>query len=210
MGSAGDTGPSASGPRVVTALSISADGYIAGPNDGPGNPLGDGGGRLFEWYTAGDTPSRFFPGFRLSVESARVFDEGAATVGAIIAGRRTYEISNAWGGTGPMPGIPLFVLTHEPPADPPASDPPYTFVSGIEAAIDQAKRAADDRSVALMGSAAVRQALALGALDQITLHQVPVLLGGGVRLLDGTPAGLRLVSVTDAPDVTHLTYEILR
>ncbi len=195
--------------RVVTALAVSADGYIAGPDDGPGNPLGDGGGRLFEWYTDGDTQSRFFPGFKLSVASARVFDEGAASVGAIIAGRRTYEISNAWGGSGPMPGVPLFVLTHTPPEQPPTSDPPYTFVSGIEAAIAQAKQRAADKVVALMGSAAVRQALARGLLDEITLHQVPVLLGGGVRLLDETAANLRLSSVTDAPGVTHLTYQVL-
>ena len=86
--------------RVVTALAVSADGFIAGPNDRPGNPLGDGGGRLFEWYTDGDTQSKFFPNFKLSRESAKVFDDGAANVGAIISGRRTYEISNAWGGGG--------------------------------------------------------------------------------------------------------------
>jgi dihydrofolate reductase len=197
--------------RVVAALSVSADGYIAGPNDGPGNGLGDGGQRLFEWYTDGDTPSAFYPGFKLSAASARVFDAGAAAVGAVIAGRRTYEISNAWGGRGPLPGVPLFVLTHTAPENPPRSDPPYTFVSGIEDAVAQAKRAAPDgKTVALMGSAAVRQALAHGLLDQITLHQVPVLLGGGVRLLDETAADLRLISVTDAPGVTHLTYEVLR
>ena len=196
--------------RVITALAISADGYIAGPNDGPGNALGDGGGRLFDWYTDGDTQSRFFPGFKLSAPSARVFDEGAASVGAIIAGRRTYEISNAWGGKGPLPGVPLFVLTHTPPAEPPASEPPYTYVSGIEAAVTLARRQAGERNVALMGSAPVREALAHGLLDQITLHQVPVLLGGGVRLLDHTAAALRLISVVDAPGVTHLTYELDR
>jgi dihydrofolate reductase len=197
--------------RVVTALSVSADGYIAGPNDGPGNGLGDGGQRLFDWYTDGDTPSIFFPGFKLSAASARVFDAGAAAVGAVIAGRRTYEISNAWGGRGPLPGVPLFVLTHDAPENPPASDPPYTYVSGIERAIELAKQAAPDgRTVALMGSAAVRAALAHGLLDEITLHQVPVLLGGGVRLLDETAADLKLTSVTDAPGVTHLTYALVR
>src|ERR1700739_5010722 len=140
--------------RVVTALAVSADGFIAGPNDGPGNPLGDGGGRLFEWYTDGDTQSRFFPNFKLSPESAKVFDDGAANVGAIISGRRTYEISNAWGGRGPLPGVPLFVLTHNPPSNAPDSDPPYTFVTGgIADAISMAKQAAgDDKVVALMGS----------------------------------------------------------
>lgn len=197
--------------RVVTALAVSADGFIAGPNDGPGNPLGDGGEKLFEWYTAGDTQSRFFPHFQLSAESARVFDEGAARVGAIISGRRTYEIAQAWSGRGPLPGVPLFVLTHNPPSDRPASDPPYTFVTGgIGEAVELAKRAAGDaKVVALMGSAPVREALAHGLLDEITLHVVPVLLGGGVRLLDETSADLRLESVVQAPGVTHVTYEIV-
>lgn len=198
--------------RVVTALAVSADGFIAGPNDGPGNPLGDGGARLFEWYTDGDIQSRFFPNFRLSAQSAKVFDDGAAQVGAIISGRRTYEISNAWGGRGPLPGVPLFVLTHLPPPDPPDSDPPYTFATGgIQHAIDLAKEAAgDEKHVALMGSGPVREALGHGLLDQITLHVVPVLLGAGVKLLHGTAADLRITSVVDAPGVTHLTYEVLR
>jgi dihydrofolate reductase len=197
--------------RVVTALAVSADGFIAGPNDGPGNPLGDGGERLFDWYTDGDTQSRFFPNFRLSAESARVFDEGAARVGAIISGRRTYEISNAWGGRGPLPGVPLFVLTHAPPSDPPDSDPPYTYVTdGIGDAVALAKKAASDQKVvALMGSAPVREALAHGLLDEITLHVVPVLLGAGVRLLDEASAELELESVVQAPGVTHVTYEVV-
>ncbi len=196
---------------VVTALAISADGFIAGPNDGPGNPLGDGGERLFEWYTDGDTQSRFFPQFHLSAESARVFDEGAARVGAIISGRRTYEISNAWGGRGPLPGVPLFVLTHNPPPEPPASDPPYTYVTGgIGDAVELAKQAAGDQKVvALMGSAPVREALTHDLLDEITLHVVPVLLGAGVRLLDEASAELLLESVVQAPGVTHVTYKVV-
>jgi dihydrofolate reductase len=199
--------------RVVTALAVSADGYIAGPHDGPGNPLGDGGGRLFEWYSDGDTPSAYYPQFRLSSQSAAVFDAGAARVGAVISGRRTYEIANAWGGKGPLPGVPLYVLTHTPPDAPPQSDPPYTFVStGIADAVELARATAavQGKDVALMGSAAVRQALAQGLLDEITLHQVPVLLGGGVRLLDETAAQLDLKAVVDAPGVTHLTYDIIR
>jgi dihydrofolate reductase len=197
--------------RVVTALAVSADGFIAGPNDGPGNPLGDGGERLFEWYTDGDTPSRFFPDFRLSAESARVLDGGVDGVGAIISGRRTYEISNAWGGHGPLPGVPLFVLTHSPPGNPPHSDPPYTFATGgIEHAVGLAKSAAGEgKVVALMGSGPVREALAHDLLDEITLHVVPVLLGAGVRLLEEASADLRLESVVQAPGVTHVSYQVL-
>jgi dihydrofolate reductase len=202
--------------RVVTALAVSVDGYIAGPNDGPGNPLGDGGERLFEWYFDGDTPSRLYPNsnFKLSKQSAELFDAGAERVGAVISGRRTYEIANGWGGNGPLPGVPLFVLTHQPPGRLPASDPEYTFITrGIEDAVDQARLIAgsrDNRNVALMGATTVRQALAAGLLDEITLHQVPVLLGDGVRLLDGTHTNLRLARQVNAPGVTHLTYEVLR
>src|SRR6266542_224902 len=126
-------GEEASMTMVVTALSTSVDGFIAGADDGPEQPLGIGGQRLFKWYSDGDTPSRYFPSFKLSAASAKFFDEGASRVGAVIAGRRTYDISDAWGGTGPMPGVPLFVLTHRVPETVPSGDPPYTFVTeGIE------------------------------------------------------------------------------
>jgi dihydrofolate reductase len=199
--------------RVFTALAVSADGYIAGPNDAPGNGLGDGGGRLFDWYFKGDTPSAVMPGLRLAPENAKIFDEIASRVGATISGRRTYEISNAWGGRGVVAGAPLFVLTHDPPDTPPDADPPYTYVTtGIGDAIELAGAAAarQGKDVALMGSAPVRQALAAGLLDEITLHQVPILLGAGVRLLDGTAAQLELKAVIDAPGVTHLTYAVVR
>ncbi|MCL2418062.1 MAG: dihydrofolate reductase family protein [Conexibacteraceae bacterium] len=199
--------------KVFTALAVSADGYIAGPNDGPGNPLGDGGARLFKWYRDGDTQSRYYPQFRLSEKSASVFDAICARTGAVLSGRRTYEIANAWGGRGPLPGVPLFVLTHEPPQPPPASDPPYTFVQhGIADAVERAKHTAAKREadVALMGSAPVRQALAHDLLDEITLHQVPILLGGGVRLLDHFPTEVSLNRVVYAPGVIHIAYELVR
>ena len=197
--------------RITTGLAVSADGYIAGPDDRPGQPLGTGGGRLFDWYTDGDTPSRIFPAFRLSPLSAAYFDEFAGRVGAVVTGRRTYDISNAWGGKGPLPGAPLFVLTHQPPAEIPPSDPPYTFItSGIEDALEAARTAAGEKDVSLMGAAAVHQALEAGLLDVIALSVVPVLLGGGVRLLDGVRAELRCTRVVDAPGVTHLVYDVIR
>jgi dihydrofolate reductase len=115
--------------KVLTALSTSLDGFIAGADDSPAQPLGVGGGRLFNWLSDGDTPSRFNPMFKMSAVSAEFFDEGVARVGAAITGRRTYDVSEAWGGSGPMPGIPLFVVTHHVPDTVPAGDPPYTFVT---------------------------------------------------------------------------------
>src|SRR5262245_31943833 len=152
---------------VTTALSMSVDGYIAGPDNSPEQPLGTGGERLFEWFGDGPTRSRFYPSFHMAPASAAVFDDGASRVGAIVAGRRTYDISNAWNGGGPMPGIPLFVLTHSVPTDVPAGDPPYTFITdGIEAAVAAACQTANGKDVALMGASIVQQAARSGLLDE--------------------------------------------
>jgi dihydrofolate reductase len=197
--------------RIVSGMAVSIDGYIAGPDDGPELPLGKRGDRLFEWYFDGDTPSRLYPSFRLSKASAEFFDGFANRFAAVISGRRTYDIADGWNGSGPLPGAALFVLTHSVPGDVPRGDPPYTFVtSGIRDAIDQARDVAGDKDVSIMGSACVRQALREGLLDEIILHVVPVLLGGGVRLLEGVQADLRCTGVLDAPGVTHLSYEVVK
>ena len=202
--------------RIATALSVSLDGYIAGPQDGPGQPLGAGGRALFDWYRAGDTPSRFYPDFRMSKQSAEFFDAGTAKVGAVIAGRRTYDIADGWGGKGPLPGVPLFVLTHGAP-DPVPPNEEYTFVTdGVESAVAQAGAAVNaDASgrdvVGVMGAGAVQGCLRAGLLDELTLHLVPIVLGAGVRLLDHLdPArvALECTGVVDAPGVTHLSYRI--
>jgi dihydrofolate reductase len=197
--------------KVTVALAVSLDGYIAGPNDGNELPLGEGGAALFEWYFNGDTPSRHNDRFKLSKRSAEVFDAGIDSCGAVVTGRRTYDIARAWGGDGPVPGRPLFVLTHDVPAEVPETSVPYTFVTdGIESAIEQAKAAAGDRYVALAGSQAVQQCLRAGLLDEIQVALVPLLLGGGVRLFDhiGGPVRLETTRVVDAPGVTHLSYRV--
>jgi dihydrofolate reductase len=200
--------------KVVTAHSTSLDGFIAGADDGPGQPLGVGGDRLFKWFSDGDTPSRYYPGFKMSAVSAAFFDEGVGRVGAVISGRRTYDISDAWGGSGPLPGVPLFVLTHRVPEAVPAGDPPYTFVTdGIERAVEHARTAAAGKDVALMGATIVQQGLRAGLLDELVLSLVPVVLGRGARPLEGLEPGsvqLDLGRVVDAPGVTHLTYRVMR
>lgn len=200
--------------NVLTALSTSLDGFIAGADDRPEQPLGVGGDRLFSWLSDGDTPSRFNPMFKMSAVSARFFDEGVARVGAAITGRRTYDVSEAWGGSGPMPGMPLFVVTHRVPETVPAGDPPYTFVTdGIQRAVEQARTAAAGKDVFLQGASIVQQCLRTGLMDELTISLVPVVLGRGVRLLDGLDpgsVGLDLVGVVDAPGVTHLTYRVVK
>jgi dihydrofolate reductase len=199
---------------VVTAHSTSIDGFLAGADDSPERPLGIGGERLFEWLTDGDTPSRYAPSLRMSAISAEFFDEGVGSVGAVIAGRRTYDVSAAWGGGGPLPGVPLFVMTHHAPDSVPAGDVPYTFVTdGIERAVEEAGKAAAGKDVVLMGANIVQQCLRAALLDLLVISLVPVVLGRGVRLLDDLEpgsVGLDLVRVVDAPGVTHLTYRVAK
>jgi dihydrofolate reductase len=189
---------------VQTAMSTSLDGFIAGPG---GADVG-----LHNWLMDGDIPSRMNPTFRLSKPSAEFFDEGVATIGAVVAGRRTYDVSNAWGGRGPMQGIPLFIVTHHVPDVVPTGDPPYTFVTeGVETAVAQALAAAGDKDVHLMGANIIQQAIRAGLLDELVISLVPVVLGDGVRLLANVPAlELEVVRIIDAPGVTHLTYRIVR
>jgi dihydrofolate reductase len=150
----------------------------------------------------------------MSAASADFFDEGVGGTGAVIAGRRTYEVSEAWGGRGAIPGLPLFVVTHRVPEVVPAGDPPYTFVTdGVEAAVELAQAAAGRKNVHLMGARIVQQAIRAGLLDELVISLVPLVLGRGVRLLEGLgPNDLKLdlARVVDAPDVTHLTYRVTR
>jgi dihydrofolate reductase len=199
--------------KVAICMTMSLDGYIAGPNDSVETPLGEGGEALFEWYFNGDTPSSYAhpEGFTLSEESAKVFDAQIESCGAIVTGRRTYDVTEAWGGHGPIPGKPLFVLTHQVPAEIPETSVPYTFITdGIESAIKQAKKAAGDKYVQLMGSAAPQQCLRAGLLDEIWIALVPLLLGGGIRLFDhiGGPVRLEPIAMMECPGITHLKYRL--
>jgi dihydrofolate reductase len=187
--------------KITAPHSVSLDGFIDSP-------------RLHDWLRAGDTPSQVNPAFTMSATSARFFDEGVSRCGAVIAGRRTYDVSGAWGGSGPMPPHPLFVVTHRVPGTVPPGQPPYTFVTtGIEHAVSQARTAAAGRDVVLMGASIVQQCLTAGLLDELIISLVPMVLGHGVRLLDNlapASAGFSLAGVVDAPGVTHLTYQIPR
>lgn len=195
--------------KVFSAHAVSADGYLTGRDPGPGRGLGDGS-VLFDWYGDGDTPSALYPSFRLFEPSRRVFDAVAGRVGAVIAGRRTYEDSDRWGGDGPHPTAPLYVLSSAPA--PPEATERQHFVSSIEDAVAAARDAAGDLDVALMGGGVLASALDAGLVDEVIVHQVPVLLGAGrplVRELAGQ-VGLRLTEVVPAPGVAHLHYEVQR
>lgn len=195
--------------KVMSAHAVSVDGYITGRDPVRGRGLGDGT-MLFDWYFDGDTPSRRFDGFRLSEASARVFDALAGRIGAVVAGRNTYDDSNWSSGGGPHPSAPLFVLSHRPVTDMPAKQTLVT--SGIADAITAARTAAGDQDVGVMGGGAATAALQAGLVDEVVLHQVPVLLGGGRPFFQALPehVHLRLIEATPAPGVTHLHYEVIR
>lgn len=198
--------------KVIVALAVSVDGYISGRTpDGAeefGRGLGDAG-MLFDWYFNGDTPSQVFgDGFKLSAPSARIFDELATRDGAVICGRRTYEHSSDFGGGSPHPDAPLVVLSHQPLE----VGPKQTLASSIDEAVEVARKLADGKDVGIMGGGAATSALAAGLVDEIVLHQVPILLGGGYRFFQEVPEHieLRLIEAVPAPGVTHLHYEVVR
>lgn len=194
---------------VFSAHAVSVDGYITGRGPGAGRGLGDGT-MLFDWYFVGDTPSQVFDGFRLSESSARVFDALAGRIGATLAGRNTYDDSGWIDGGTPHPTAPLFVLSHRPM--PGMADRQTLVTTGIEDAVAAARDAASGKDVALMGGGVATAALAAGLVDEVILHQVPILLGGGRPFFRSLPqhVRLRLIEAVPAPGVTHLRYEVVR
>ena len=186
----------------VLFMSMSLDGYIAGPNDGPGNPGGDGFGRLHDWLATAEGSDRP-PG-----AAGEMYDEMEAT-GAVLAGRRTVEQVDHY--KGHHHGVPIVVVSHRPAPPSVADYPLVTYVTdGIVAAMAQAKAAAGDRDVLVHGAVTAQRALEAGVLDELQIHQVPVLLGGGLRLFDALPSRVELdiVRVIDTPAATHIRYRV--
>ncbi len=202
--------------KVATGLSMSLDGFIAGPNDGPQAPLGEGGERLFRWYSGGDTDYRL-PGtemvFRVSPQSAELLREAHAAMGAFVTGRRTFDITNGWGGSPPL-GVPTFVVSHSVSQEWVYEGSPFTFVTeGVESAVKRAKAVAADKDVAVGAASIAQQCIRAGLLDEIHVDLVPVLLGGGVRLFEhlGTePIELESTRVLEGAGVTHLTFRVVK
>jgi dihydrofolate reductase len=202
--------------KVVIDMTMSLDGYVAGPGDGREFPLGHhGGAAIFDWYESGSEVFRsphFKPARGANREQVELMFEES---GAFVFGRRTYEISGGWGGRFPVNDGPVFVLTHNPPSPQSVPKGPtlITFVTdGIESAIRKAKAVAGGKNVKLGGTAPGKQALAAGLVDEILVHVAPFLLGGGVRLFDELPDGIRLEKlwVADGPLATHIRYRVVK
>jgi dihydrofolate reductase len=188
--------------HVVVDLSVSLDGFITGPAPTRQAPLGIGGEGLQDWLSSAD--------------SRQVFEQSVRDTGAIVVGRRWFDIVDGWGGQPPLPAR-YFVLTHAvPPRWQAASASPFTFVTdGLASAIEQARAAAGGRNVVVGGANVAQQCLAAGLLDQVLLHVVPVLFGGGTRLfavadMGAAPIALQQTAVVHAQDVTHLRFRVVK
>jgi dihydrofolate reductase len=204
----------AAGSKVVIEMSMSLDGFVAGPDDGEAFPRGrDGIRHVFGWMSSGTEKvrgTRPAPGANRD-EIERMFAES----GAFIFGRRSYDITGGWGGSHPLTGVPLFILTHDPP-DPdtvPKGHSRIVFVTdGIESAVRQAKTAAGGKDVVLSGASPCQQALEAGVVDEVVIHLAPSLIGSGVRLFERfkEPITLEKLSATDGALATHLRYRVVK
>ena len=212
--------------KVIADISMSLDGYVAGPDADLEDPLGIGGERLHEWAFGAQSwrETHGHEGGERNADSD-VIEEGVRATGAVVMGRRMYSggsgpweqdpKARGWWGDDPPFHAPVFVLTHhEREPLPMEGGTTFNFVTdGIESAIEQARAAAGEKDVLVAGGGtAVQQAIAAGLPDELQVHVAPVFLGGGVRLFDGIAAdvGLEIDRVVDSPRVTHLRYRVIR
>jgi dihydrofolate reductase len=183
--------------KVVLFMGMSLDGFIAGPDDTVAEPAGRTGELLFAWAQDEAT--------------ARAVHAEYDATGAVLSGRRTYDLVNGWGGDH-HDGVPMFILTHEPPDSVPKGKGTYTFVTdGVDLAVAQAKAAAGDKDVLLHGADIAQQCLRAGLLDELVIHLAHVLLGAGRPLfghLGIDPVQLDLVHLREAPQATHLRFRV--
>jgi dihydrofolate reductase len=176
--------------KVAAGITMSVDGYIAGPDDGPGKGLGEGGERLHYWVFGGPWTYDDEPKGEPAGEDAAWLAEASSRAGAIVGGRATYEAARHWGDENPF-GLPFFIVTHRPEEEPDSGE--FTFVEGVEAAVERATEAAAGKDVNIMGGAEIiRQALGAGLVDELTIIIAPVVLGGGKRLFEGFSRSLDL------------------
>jgi dihydrofolate reductase len=194
--------------KVIAAITTSVDGYIAGPDDGPGKGLGEGGERLHYWVFGGPWTYDNEPSGGASGDDAEWLKEAMSRLGAVVGGRWTYEAADHWGDENPW-GLPFFIVTHRPEEEPEGGA--FTFVSGVEAAVDRAKSAAGDKDVHIMGGAQIiRQALEAAIVDELTIIIAPVVLGEGKRLFEGFTTSLELehLGVRQSPFATFVDYRV--
>jgi dihydrofolate reductase len=196
--------------KIIAAITMSVDGYITGPNDGPGKGLGDGGERLHYWVFGGPWTYENEPQGEPVGEEAEYLDAMTARVGAIIIGRNMYEAAEHWGDKNPF-GMPVFVVTHRPEEQPETGE--FSFVGSLEEAVDRAKEAAGDKDVSIGGGAdIIRQGLGTGIVDELAIIVAPVVLGGGKHLFEGFTKSLDLENqgVRQSQYATFIEFAVKR
>jgi len=200
--------------KVCASITTSVDGYITGPDDGPGKGLGEGGERLHYWVFGGpwsyDAEPEGAPGADLGGVEKEYLDAAFARLGASVAGRTMYEAAGHWGDQNPW-GVPTFIVTHRPEEQPEGDA--FVFVDGVVEAIERAKAAAGDKDVSLSGGAdIIRQALAAGLVDELSIIVAPVILGRGKLLFEGFDHDIELTpkGVRQSPLATFIDYEVTK
>ena len=196
--------------KVLAGITTSVDGYVAGPDDGPGKGLGEGGERLHYWVFGGPWTYAEPPTGDPTGDDAEWLSQAMSGLGAIVAGRWTYEAAEHWGDENPF-GVPMFVVTHRPEEQPPGDH--FVFVDGVEAAVERAREVAGDKNVHVMGGAdTIRQALDAGLVDELSIIVAPAVLGGGKHLFEGFTRSLDLehIGVRQSPFATFVDYRVKR
>ena len=198
---------------TVLYMSMSLDGFIAGPNESADNALGDGGDRLHEWVFPGAEGGDFDAAeARLQGVNRQIYDEFMST-GAVVAGRGTFEPAEGWGGDH-HDGVPIYILSRNPAPDWARGWPNVHYVSDLEAAVRDAKSSAGDKNVLVHGASITQRAITAGLLDEIQIHLVPILFGEGRRLFEHLGVELRELErirvLEGEGGVTHLRYRVAR
>jgi dihydrofolate reductase len=197
---------------TVLYMSMSLDGFVAGPNESPDNALGDGGERLHEWVipSGGDHPKDAVGGS--GGINSQIVDEFMST-GAVIAGRGTFEPADGWRGDH-HDGVPIYILSRRPAPVWAADWPAVHYVSDLEAAVRDAKQAAGDKNVLIHGAGIAQRALTAGLLDELEIHLIPILIGEGRPLFEHLGVEQRQLERTRVLEgeggVTHLHYRVRR
>ena len=196
--------------KVTAGITISLDGYVTGPHDGPGRGLGDGGERLHHWVFGGPWTYQSERSSGPTGVDKQFFDAWMTNVGAVIGGHTTYWAAEAWGGQNPF-GVPFFIVTHH--LEDESATGGFHFVGSLGQALEQARAAAGERGVTIMGGAdVIRQALRAGVVDELAITLAPVVLGAGKALFAGFDAPLRLepIQVMQSSLATHVIYRVVR
>jgi dihydrofolate reductase len=196
--------------KVIAAITTSVDGYITGPDDGPGKGLGEGGERLHYWVFGGPWSYESGPRGEPDGEAAEYLNEMTKRAGAVVVGRNMYEAAEHWGDNNPF-GVPVFVVTHRPEEEPEAGE--FRFVSGFQEAIGLAKEVAADKEVSIGGGASViRQGLEAGIVDELHIIVAPVVLGGGKHLFEHFTKSVELENraVRQSRWATFMEFDVKR